>query len=49
MTANNFNEVRAEGMSNLSSDPFNAQFSKTDATAMSNMVKNGNLDFGDLN
>ena len=48
-TANNFNEARgADFGSNASSDPYNTQFSKTDATAMSQMVKNGNLDFGDI-
>lgn len=30
-------------------DPYSAQFSKTDASAMSAMMKNGSLDFGDLN
>lgn len=29
-------------------DPYSAQFSKTDASAMSQMMKNGSLDFGDL-
>jgi hypothetical protein len=30
-------------------DPYSNQFSKTDASAMSAMMKNGSLDFGDLN
>ena len=29
-------------------DPYNQQFSRTDASAMSNMIKNGSLDFGEL-
>jgi len=29
-------------------DPYNNQFSKTDNSAMSNAIKNGSLDFGDL-
>jgi len=32
----------------LANDPYNTQFSKTDASAMSNAIKNGSLDFGDL-
>jgi hypothetical protein len=40
---NNFiNETAA------SSDPYNVQFSKTDASAMSNALKSGSIDFGDL-
>lgn len=30
------------------SDPYNAQFSKSDATALKSMVKGGQLDFGDF-
>ena len=29
-------------------DPYNLQFSKTDATSMSNALKSGSIDFGDL-
>jgi len=29
-------------------DPYNEGFSKTDASAMSSMIKSGSLDFGDL-
>lgn len=29
-------------------DPYNMQFSKTDASAMSNALKSGSIDFGDL-
>jgi hypothetical protein len=29
-------------------DPYMANFSKTDASAMSSLMKNGSLDFGDL-
>ena len=29
-------------------DPYAAQFSKTDASAMSSMIKSGSLDFGEL-
>ena len=29
-------------------DPYNPLFSKTDSSAMSNAIKNGSLDFGDL-
>jgi len=29
-------------------DPYVTNFSKTDASAMSSMMKNGSLDFGDL-
>ena len=47
VTANNFNEIRGGDISNLSSDPYNTQFSKTDATAMSNIMKNG-IEFNDL-
>jgi len=32
----------------LGADPYNAQFSKTDNSVMSNHIKNGSLDFGDL-
>jgi len=35
-------EVAAKG------DPYVTNFSKTDASAMSSMMKNGSLDFGDL-
>lgn len=30
------------------SDPYNMQFSKTDASAMSNALKSGSIDFADL-
>jgi hypothetical protein len=29
-------------------DPYNEGFAKTDASAMSSMIKSGSLDFGDL-
>ena len=29
-------------------DPYNMQFSKSDASAMSSIIKNGSLDFSDL-
>ena len=40
---NNFmNEAAANN------DPYNLQFSKTDASAMSNALKSGSIDFGEL-
>ena len=40
------NQVTME--SKLSPDPYSQQFSKTDASAMSGLLKNGSLDFGEL-
>jgi hypothetical protein len=39
---NNFTNEFTKG------DPYNEGFSKTDASAMSSMIKSGSLDFGDL-
>jgi len=32
----------------VSPDPYNSQFAKTDSQAMTNLIKNGGLDLGDL-
>lgn len=44
--ASNFSEAR--GLGGPVKDPYNDKFSRTDASAMSSMIKNGSLDFGDL-
>ena len=43
----NFSEARGLG-GPARGDPYNDKFSRTDASAMSSMIKNGSLDFGDL-
>ena len=44
----NFSEARGLGGGPVQNDPYNDKFSRTDASAMSSMIKNGSLDFGDL-